>query len=147
MKFINFMFEDLGKIQTIGTVVVIIIGILSSILQFSKIKVNPYSALSRIVRKIVGTSYLSSEIEKIREHYEQQISEVKTTLAEFAFNACRHQIIVYAREVREKKPHTEAERRIVFKYITDYCQLCEEYNFRNGYIDDEIELIKSDKTV
>lgn len=108
-----------------------IIGAMT-LIQIAPIKINPWSWLLKLLRQALGTQQLTTQIDKLDKKFSKN-----------RFNDLRRYILAYSREIYGGIIHSESERQEILHRIKEYEKLCEDYDFENSYVDEEIKYIRS----
>lgn len=130
MKLINFLINDLGEIQTIGTAVVLLIAVILYVIQNSKLEVNPYTCIARLIKKVVGIKHIAKRVDNL-----------EADLQEFEFQICKANILIFAQGLRDKESFSDLDWLIVFDSIDRYKAL----GIADSLIESEIDFIKKAK--
>lgn len=138
------MLETIQKL-TIGDIVkwvLLVAGCLSTFLEFSKIKVNPWSALARLIGKAINKEVLEqldevkakqSKLEADVDGIREDMSEQKIERQEEKIVEARIRILRFGDECREHVRHSKEHWDQTMRDITKYEQYCEAHpEFENN---------------
>lgn len=123
---------EMLKSLTLGQIVqwaVLAMAALSTVLEFSKIKVNPWSAMGRFVGRAINKE-LSAEIAGLK----KDISKLKSDMEESKKDAqeeravnCRERILRFGDETIHGTRHTKEHFDQILDDITAYERYCDEH--------------------
>lgn len=104
-----------------------ILAIILSLIQVSPIKFNPWTKIIRWFAKI----FLGELFEKV-ENIQNDMNELKSTVAEDKAIECRVRILRFGDEVLHKERHTKEHFDQILRDITFYDNYCREHpDFEN----------------
>ena len=119
----QFLKDIIPEITIIGAI---------TLIQIAPIKINPWSWLLKMLRQLLGTQQLTTQIDKLDKKFSRN-----------RFNDLRRYILAYSREIYGGVIHSESERQEILHRIKEYEKLCTDYDFENSYVEEEIKYIKS----
>lgn len=119
------------------TLGVLVLVILMSFLEISKIKINPWSWLLAAIGKKLNKS-MSDEITEIREKLDKHIKDDEIEKLETK----RRDILDFANACMNGRRHTQEQFNFVIKKCDEYEKYIEENKIKNGEISSAIEEIR-----
>lgn len=106
----------------------LVIALLASIIQISPIKINPWSALA----KVIGRAINKEVIEKV-DKLEHDVSAINDKVDETGAKTARARILRFGDEIIHGVRHSKEHFDDVLDDITDYENYCREHpDFKNG---------------
>lgn len=115
----------------------IVLIILMSLVEVSKIKINPWSWLLGIIGKKLNASIMA-KVEEIETKLDTHIAEDEKEKLETK----RRDILDFANACMNKRKHTQEQFNFVIKKCDEYEQYIEKNNIKNGEISSAIEEIR-----
>ena len=103
----------------------IVVAVLSTFLEVSKIKINPWSALGRAIGKALNGDVMN-KIDDLERRFDKHEYDREKDKAD----ECRANILRFNREILRELPHTREDFIEVLSYIDfyeDYCRDHPEY--------------------
>lgn len=129
--------QDLTIYELVGRVACIIVAI-SGIIQFTPIKLNPWSWLGRKIGKAL-TGDLLEAVNGIR----TEVDEIKEDMARGKAANQRTKIIRFGSEIRLREKHSKDYFDEIMQDITEYDQYCNQHpDFKNSITEASSEIIK-----
>lgn len=127
-----------------------------TIVEIAPIKLNPWSYLEKLIKKIVGTDCLDERFEHIDKKFEavdnklnaidikfnQKITSVKKESAETEVINIRTYLINLWCDIKFGALIEEDQAKDAYEKIARYEDLCTKYNIENSQCDDAIEGIR-----
>ena len=111
--------------------------VLSGLIEFSKIKINPWSALANCIRNFL----LKDTNEAIKEMRETQ-KKIQSDLAEHIAQSHRQTIINFTTECMNGQRHTQEQFNYVFKSYRYYEKYVHDNELTNDEVNESIEYIR-----
>jgi len=112
----------------------IVILLLLSLVEISKVKLNPWSWLVKGIRSIFGIKQLNEQIEKIETKIEEnqketnaKIDKLENRVDEGQAIQSRVRILRFGDEIRRKTPQSRDSFDQVMDDITRYCAYCRQH--------------------
>lgn len=100
---------------------------LLSIIQISPIKINPWSALGRMIGRAINGEVIN-EVSQLR----KEVADVKHDMAESEAKSARVRILQFGDELYQGKNHSKEHFDNILDDITDYDAYCRDHpNFKN----------------
>ena len=93
-----------------------------TLIQISPLKINPWSWLAKVIRRINGTEAL-----------EKRIDVLAKDIAETRAKVIRKEIIEFAEELKRGKQYHLKEFEEISRLITEYRGLIKKHGIENGY--------------
>ena len=115
----------------------IILIILMSVIQVSKININPWDWILGGIGKKLNKSILD-KVDEIEKKLDEHIKEDKTEKLENQ----RRDILEFANSCMNKRKHTQEQFTFVIKKCDEYEKYIEDNNIKNGEITSAIEEIR-----
>lgn len=129
--------QDLTIYELVGRIACIIVAI-SGIIQFTPIKLNPWSWLGRKIGKAL-TGDLLEAVNGIR----TEVDEIKEDMARGKAANQRTKIIRFGSEIRLREKHSKDYFDEIMQDITEYDQYCNQHpDFKNSITEASSEIIK-----
>ena len=128
-----------------GTLTLILVSILMTLIQIAPIKFDPWSKLARWIGKIFSGD-LSKQIEKI----DKKLDLVETRLNEHIeesntidLRKRRESILDFASAIAEgKRRYTKEQYEQMLSECDSYAEYCEEKHFKNAVAEESMALIR-----
>lgn len=121
------------------------VAAIMTLLQISKININPWSAVMKVVRKILFTD-INNRLDDIQKQLNSLESDNKRQDSEHAEDKAiesRGQIIQFADEIRRGVRHSEENFNRIFDHIKSYRNYCDEHpKFKNDKAVTSINIIE-----
>ena len=124
--------------------------IIMSCIQVSKIKINPWTFLRNVLRKIVGTenlkenfAELSKQVKEMDTRFEQEIFSLRQDSAEREAMILRTAIIDFAENIRCGALVSSNQFDEIHRKIDEYNKLVKKYEITNTFCEDEIRYIRN----
>ena len=109
---------------TVGGVTVAVM----SLLQISKVNINPWSALARWLGSAINSA-ITEEVSKLRETLDNHIVKDDERYAK----NCRLRILRFNDEILQQRPHTKEHFDEILDDITEYERYCREHpDYKNN---------------
>jgi len=130
-------------IAEIATSVVVILGILSTFIEVSKIKINPWSSLFRWIgsKMMADVKKELQEIKKEQETLAKKQEELCRERALDAMDAVKAEIFRFYNECQKNQRHSEGEFNHIIQQNEKYEKLVEETGETNGVYEMEFKYI------
>lgn len=115
---------------------VVIIIVLMSLVQISKINLNPWDKVLGWIGKKM-TAHIDKKVDDLQEKLDKHIAEDEQEKLE----SQRRDILDFANACMNKRKHTQEQFNFVIKQCDEYEKFIEENDVKNGEITDAIEEI------
>ena len=130
-------FSSMSVYELAGHIALIIAAI-STVIQISPIKVNPWSWAAKKIGKALNGEMLD-RIDQL----EKQIDKVEAEAAERSAKHSRAKILRFGNEVRSHQKHTKEYFDEILAEITEYDQYCNDHpDFKNKMTKNTSEIIQ-----
>lgn len=128
----------------------VVIILVLSLVEVSKIKLNPWSALGRIVGKLLGIEGVSNKVDKLEkkmddkvDKLEKKVDDLDHKVEENDIIGARVRILRFASEIEDRKYHSKDSWNQVMTDILKYEKYTNEHpNFKNGITEPTTEYLK-----
>lgn len=127
---------ELAGITPIGAIMIGVFA-LSGLIEFSKIKINPWSAVANCVRIFL----LKDTNEAIKEIRETQ-KKIRSDLAEHIAQSHRQAVVDFTTECMNGQRHTKEQFNYVFKSYRYYEEYVRDNELTNDEVNESIEYIR-----
>lgn len=117
--------------------IIIIVFTISGLLEVSKIKINPWSAIAQWLRNFL----LKETNEAIKEMRETQ-KKIQNDLAEHIAQSHRQVVIDFTTECMNGQRHTQEQFNYVFKSYRYYEEYVKDNDLTNDEVNESIEYIR-----
>lgn len=129
--------QDLTIYELVGRIACIVIAI-SGIVQFTPIKLNPWSWIGRKIGKSINRDVIDA-VSDLR----KEVDEMRDNMARNKAANQRTKIIRFGSEIRLAQKHSKEYFDEIMQDITEYDQYCDEHpTFRNNITASSSEIIK-----
>ena len=129
--------QDLTVYELVGRIACIVVAI-SGVIQFTPIKLNPWSWLSKKIGKAL-TGDLLEAVNGVR----AEVDEIKDNMAKSKAANQRTKIIRFGSEIRLREKHSKDYFDEIMNDITEYEQYCDAHpDFKNNITAASSEIIK-----
>lgn len=127
---------ELMGITPVGAVMICLF-ILSGLIEFSKIKINPWSAIANFIRNFL----LKETNEAINEMRDTQ-KKMQNDLAEHIAQSYRQTVINFTTECMNGQRHTKEQFNYVFKSYRYYEKYVKDNGLTNDEVNESVEYIR-----
>lgn len=128
-----------------GWITVIII-LLFSLVEVSKIKLNPWSAIGRTIGKFLGVKEVRDKIDAVEkkvDNLENKVNEVEHTVEESEAIDARARILRFSREIQDGLYHDKGMWDHIMADIIKYDHYVDTHeDFKNGITEPTAEYLK-----
>ena len=129
--------QNLTIYELVGRAACIVIAI-SGIIQFTPIKLNPWTWLGKRIGKAINGELMDA-VEGIK----SEVDEIKENIAKGKAENQRTKIIRFSSEIRLHQKHSKDYFDEIMQDITEYDRYCDEHpNFRNSITAASSDIIK-----
>lgn len=116
-----------------------LIVILTSIIQISPIKLNPWTSIFKWIGQAIN-----GDVVKRLDKIDARIDEQEKNMNNNEKDRIRWEVLEFANSCKNGRKHTQDEYRHIFKISDKYHKIIEENNETNGYFTVEYDYIKKD---
>ena len=122
----------------------LLVGVLS-LFEFTKIKVNPISAIFRWIGDKINAPLIEriDEIAKTQNDQQQKLVELQDSMDDNEIDRIRWEILDFANSCRNGRLHTQDEFIHIISLNTKYHDILAKRNLSNGLIDLEYSYIEN----
>lgn len=109
-----------------------------TLIQISPLKLNPWSWVVTLLRKLLGTEGLRDDIKQL----DAKVKSLERDIARTRSKEVRKEIIDFAEELKRGKMYHLAEFEEVGRIVDEYRKLIDKYDFKNAYCVAQMEYIE-----
>lgn len=140
--------------QWIGKHFVQVCFVISLVVQFTPIKINPWSALFKWIGKLITensnkniqtlitkTNELENSIDSVRASFQNETASIGYIINENEKDRIRWEILDFANSCRNKRKHTKDEFQHIITLNDKYMNLLKKTDDKNGVFEEEYHYI------